>query len=639
MSRNKIKKFSTIFSIVLILCMVAQVVPLSVLGATVQEPITKDGTKYSAVTTRTGNSNANIGDKITANGAKYDITLDEWVVGSLVFNKNSPYIEITITNNVAVKITWNCGSKYANSTISVAGTYKIPQLLQDNGRTQSFDAIWVTEVRQISIFEDTDGDGLPDILEIKYGMDPNNPDTLGDGILDGDRIFTVTETSEDWNAGDVVKPILNIQLQGKYIASLTIDKVPDTDVFLCPLIPGYVGNAYDFNIECSFVSATLTFVFDSGLLNNPDFVPTIYYWNEEIQLLEELSDQTIIGNAVTASIEHFSSYILLNKVPFDKVWENEIKPPNYGGGGEAKPLDIVFSIDSTGSMATNDPRGIRRDAAKNFVDKLGDNDRAAVVAFMTYAYLRAGFTSDKTELYRAIDTIDNSGSSTSNYRGLELALAQFDENSRDAHRYIIILTDGQDNDGPTNYALLINEAIAKDVIIFTIGLGSSVNTGMLRNVAESTGGKYYHATTAGELLKIFEDIAEENIQTDTDNDGLPDYFEKLINDGTLRGGSGVALRDYPNAVELSVDNPYNKDSDGDGLMDGEEVIIRTQLNPDGITCKVWVYMFSNPCTVDTDGDHLPDDVDPEPLKHFYDYVPKFNSVAYNQKTVLHPIKL
>lgn len=592
--------------------MLMSVFPPSILGANVQEPVTRNGVKHADVMTRAGNSGANTGDKITANGANYDIILDGEKVGSFVFNKNSPYIEITITNdNALIEVIWSCSSKYANCLLDDAGVYKMPQLLQDNGKTQNFDAIWINVIDSDI---DTDGDGLPDWLEIKYGMNPNNPDTLSDGILDGDRIFTVTQISKDWNPKDRVKPILNVQLQGKYIASLSIAKVPETDVFLCPLIPGYLGNAYDFNVDGSLVSATLTFEFASDFWNDLDFVPAIYYWNEEIQLLEELPDQTTTGNTVTVAIDHFSSYILLNKVPFDKVWEEEIRPPtSTGGGGEAKPLDIVFSIDSTGSMATNDPSGIRKDAAKNFVDKLGDNDLAAVVAFMTYAYLRTGFTSDKAELYRAIGTIDNSGSSTSNYRGLALALEQFDENSRDAHRYIIILTDGQDNDGPTNYTPLINEANGKDVTIFTIGLGSSVNTGLLRNIAESTGGKYYHASTAGELIDIFDEIADENIQTDTDEDGLPDYFEKLITEGELRGGNGVALIDYPTATTRICD-PNNPDSDGDGLKDGEEVIIRSQLNPDGTTYKVWVYMFSNPCCKDTDGDGLMDNEDPTPLK-------------------------
>ena len=77
--------------------------------------------------------------------------------------------------------------------------------------------------------EDSDNDGMTDLMEIEYGMMPNNRDSLNDGVLDGDRIFMVTKTCDGWNAGDAVKPVLEIELQGKQIESLSIDKVDEND--------------------------------------------------------------------------------------------------------------------------------------------------------------------------------------------------------------------------------------------------------------------------------------------------------------------------------------------------------------------------------------------------------------------------
>jgi hypothetical protein len=41
----------------------------------------------------------------------------------------------------------------------------------------------------VNYFLDSDGDGLPDWMELLLGTDPFNPDTDGDGLSDGDEVF------------------------------------------------------------------------------------------------------------------------------------------------------------------------------------------------------------------------------------------------------------------------------------------------------------------------------------------------------------------------------------------------------------------------------------------------------------------
>ncbi|MFR2510792.1 MAG: hypothetical protein ACLS9K_00435 [Lachnospira eligens] len=38
-------------------------------------------------------------------------------------------------------------------------------------------------------------------------------------------------------------------------------------------------------------------------------------------MFEELANQTVEDGKVTAVTTHFSTYVLLNKVEFDKVWK------------------------------------------------------------------------------------------------------------------------------------------------------------------------------------------------------------------------------------------------------------------------------------------------------------------------------
>jgi len=67
------------------------------------------------------------------------------------------------------------------------------------------------------------------------------------------------------------------------------------------------------------------------------------------------------------------------------------------------------------------------------------------------------------------------------------------------------LTDG---DGYWNDAAL-NNAKSFGVTIYTIGLGSGVNSGLLQRIAESTGGKYFFASQADVVSDAFDRTAED----------------------------------------------------------------------------------------------------------------------------------
>ncbi|MDR2889798.1 MAG: hypothetical protein LBV33_08195 [Lachnospiraceae bacterium] len=69
--------------------------------------------------------------------------------------------------------------------------------------------------------------------------------------------------------------------------------------------------------------------------------PAIYYWNEAEQLLEELLNQTISGNMVSVELKHFLRYMLLNKRPFDDVWQHDIRPEV----GTRERIDLAIVMD------------------------------------------------------------------------------------------------------------------------------------------------------------------------------------------------------------------------------------------------------------------------------------------------------
>lgn len=461
-------------------------------------------------------------------------------------------------------------------------------------------------------YYDTDHDLLSDYDELYvYHTDPLKDDTDGDGAKDGDEIHAgtdplvaETEFADTYNTGDVsednpVSAQADVVTDAAGAASLEIAPVTYSDnPLVSGNIPGLLGSAFNFSVEGELKSAVITFSYDTALGTiGEDFQPRIYYLNESTGELEELPDQKVEDGKVSVTVEHFSTYLLLNKVEFDKVWEEEILPPDISGGASDKTgLDVVFVIDSSGSMTSNDSKGLRKTAAKNFIDKLGENDRAAVVDFDSYSSLYCAFTNDHDLLHSAVDRINSSGG-TSLSAGISLALAQYtsdDYTRTDAYKYVIMLTDG-DGSYNSSYTTLAAE---NDIIIYTVGLGSGVRSSVLKQIAEGTGGKYYFVSQASGLEDIYKEIEIETIDyvTDSNNDGISDYYTALLNSGTLRLSNGSnELVGCTDMFGLDSD-----DWDEDGLLNGEEIQIVSTPN------RVEVKMISNPIDYDSDGDGYSD---------------------------------
>ncbi len=453
---------------------------------------------------------------------------------------------------------------------------------------------------------DTDKDGMPDGIEIPYGMDPTDPDTLNDGIMDGDRLFTVAMENDEAFDEYGIRTTVELLLLGSQVQSLSIGKIDTTDAFLSDEVPGFIGNAFEYTVDGAFESAEISFAFPEELLSDDDFDPAIFYFDEETQILIPLEEQIVSGHTVTARTTHFSKYILLNKTEYTEAWEYEIK---FDSSAESyKNIDVAFVIDSSGSMTSNDKNNIRKNVTKDFINKLSSSDRGAVIDFDSYSTVYSDFTSDKAVLSSAVDRINSSGG-TDLSKGIQAAINLFVSPSyvnSGRLKIIIMLTDG---DGSYN-TNLTQTAKNNGIIIYTVGLGNAVSVSRLSEMSEGTGGNYYPASDAEKLYGIFDEIAEEaDLKKDSDGDGISDYFEKEMNAGRLRLGTGVPL--------LGMDY-LNEDSDGDTLKDGVELSVEKSGKFLGFigSEKIYVRLYSNPTCPDTDGDGIVDSKDERPLYPF-----------------------
>lgn len=155
-----------------------------------------------------------------------------------------------------------------------------------------------------------------------------------------------------------------------------------------------------------------------------------------------------------------------------------------------------------------------KNAAKKFVDLMGENDRIAVVKFHSYGWNYNSHTtivqpleSDKTAVKNVIESLTASGG-TPLGEGIERAIEHLDNHGRsEAEKVIVLLTDGWWNmgDNPIDWA---NVAANKGYRIYTIGYGG-VNEDQLQEISDITGGRYYFAADEDDLLEIYSEIAQE----------------------------------------------------------------------------------------------------------------------------------
>src|SRR5574344_2476728 len=256
----------------------------------------------------------------------------------------------------------------------------------------------------------------------------------------------------------------------------------------------------------------------------------------------------------------------------------------------------------------------------NFIDCMSDNDKGCLVSFESNAQLRAGLGSSKDVLHTAVNSL-TAGGGTRVSTGLTMGINQLLNSSSGNDKAVVLICDGDVD----NVQSSVDTAVANNIKIYTINvLNSSQST--LQSIADQTGGEYYHAYSAAELLDAFSHIGSESLfdfsLTDSDGDGLPDTFET----NGMRCSNGKIIYTDPN----------NADTDGDGVSDGDEMGTLRKCNsvtlnnfdfptlalPDigmyfgnGLFSKN-VLMFdikSDPNAKDSDGDGLDDLIDSVPL--------------------------
>lgn len=198
---------------------------------------------------------------------------------------------------------------------------------------------------------------------------------------------------------------------------------------------------------------------------------------------------------------------------------------------DTEGIDIVLAMDVSTSMLARDFTPDRISAAKDigieFISQR-PSDRMGIVVFAGESYTQCPLTTDRATLINLMKELqtDLIEDGTAIGNGLATAVARLSE-SEAPSRVVILLTDGVNNRGEIAPATAAEIAKTYGIRVYTIGVGANgmapypvmtpwgvdvrkmqveIDEDLLRQISETTGGKYFRATDNTKLAEIYSEI-------------------------------------------------------------------------------------------------------------------------------------
>lgn len=193
--------------------------------------------------------------------------------------------------------------------------------------------------------------------------------------------------------------------------------------------------------------------------------------------------------------------------------------------------EMMIAVDLSGSMQVEDMtlngRSVNRlDMLKvllgEFIERRS-GDRLGLILFGDDAYMQTPMTFDRKTVQQMLDetVLGLVGKQTAIGDAIALAVKRFDE-KKDSNRVLLLLTDGQNTAGKIAPEQALELAIAKDITIYSIGIGADVmvqnslfgarrvnpsselDEESLQQLADKTGGQYFRARASEDMSQIYQ---------------------------------------------------------------------------------------------------------------------------------------
>ncbi|HAM10488.1 MAG: aerotolerance regulator BatA [Bacteroidetes bacterium GWF2_41_9] len=194
-------------------------------------------------------------------------------------------------------------------------------------------------------------------------------------------------------------------------------------------------------------------------------------------------------------------------------------------------IDIVLTLDISGSMLARDFKPDRLQASKNVATEFISGrpyDRIGLVVFSGESFTQCPLTTDHAVLINLLRDIESGMIEDGTAIGNGLATAVNRIKDSDAKsRVIILLTDGVNNRGDIAPATAADIAKTFGIRVYTVGVGTmgmapypvqtpfglqyqnmpvEIDEDILKQISQLTGGMYFRATDNDKLVQVYREI-------------------------------------------------------------------------------------------------------------------------------------
>lgn len=272
------------------------------------------------------------------------------------------------------------------------------------------------------------------------------------------------------------------------------------------------------------------------LLIIPALLIVNYIWQEVAQRHPHLRVSTSIpwklaGGRSMASMRHVTFLFRIAAIVLIIIGLARPRTSETVTEVDSEGIDIVLAMDVSTSMLARDLYPDRINASKDIATEFVSqrrSDKIGLVVFAGESFTQCPLTNDKRTLVTLMNEIETGliedGTAIGN--GLATAVARLSESDARS-RVVILLTDGVNNSGEVSPQMATEIAKQYGIKVYTIGVGKEgmakypvqtpwgvqlqdvkveIDEPLLKEIAQSTGGKYFRATDNTKLAEIYNEI-------------------------------------------------------------------------------------------------------------------------------------